>query len=315
MAHGDGVTASSTSSLNVTDQGQSESEQFRCCAQTTGLYSLGWCCLGFICLVVGFSSSAYYMTHHSNVSSVFDGPGRFCQTPTLRREWRSLPAAEKRDYIRAVRCLKTVPSQLYLNHSLYDDFPWIHINYGKYSHDAAPFLAWHRYFIHTYEQKLQEQCGYKGHLTYWDWTLDWENIASSPVWNVETGFGGNGNFSVGHPVLKAHCVTEGPFAGLEVLYFENIYQPHCLLRGFDKPPKSFRRELQPKALLKLLLSPDYDSINLGLEHGPHNAIPRSINGDFSLQMAPFGKNLPCRVQTENRSDFSKTQSSSSIIHS
>jgi len=78
---------------------------------------------------------------------------------------------------------------------------------------------------------LRERCDYKGHLTYWDWTLDWENITTSPVWDTVTGFGGDGNTSVGRPVFNAHCVTEGPFAGLEVPYYEHIHQRHCLLRG------------------------------------------------------------------------------------
>lgn len=41
--------------------------------------------------------------------------------------------------------------------------------------------------------------------------------------------------------------------------------------------------------MNLLLSPDYNGLNLGLEHGPHVAIPKSINGDFSLHTAPFGE--------------------------
>lgn len=27
-------------------------------------------------------------------------------------------------------------------------------------HDAAPFLAWHRYFVHIYESALKDECGY-----------------------------------------------------------------------------------------------------------------------------------------------------------
>lgn len=32
------------------------------------------------------------------------------------------------------------------------------------AHDAAPFLPWHRYFIHAYEKALKDHCGYKGTL-------------------------------------------------------------------------------------------------------------------------------------------------------
>lgn len=253
------------------------------------LLSFTLCCLVIAGLVVGFIGGVPLRGTQKTGSY---GPSRdlnACRDPVLRREWRSLKEVEKRDYIQSVKCLKTLPSQIHLNQTLYDDFPWIHKHFGEYSHDAAPFLAWHRYFIHTYERKLKEHCDYHGQLTYWDWTLDWENITMSPIWDVETGFGGSGNVEVGSPVFKAHCVTEGPFANLEVPYFEDIYQPHCLLRGFDENLEDFRLELKPESLMNLLLSPDYRSINLGLEHGPHVAIPKSINGDFSLHTAPFGR--------------------------
>jgi len=111
----------------------------------------------------------------------------------------------------------------------------------------------------------------------------------SPLWDIKTGFGGSGNVGVGSPVFEAHCVTEGPFANLEIPYLEDIYEPLCLLRGFEETHEELRQELKPERLMKLLLPPDYRSINLGLEHGPHVAIPKSINGDFSLHTAPFGK--------------------------
>ncbi|KAL9005489.1 MAG: hypothetical protein Q9188_001726 [Gyalolechia gomerana] len=138
---------------------------------------------------------------------------------------------------------------------------------------------------------LQQRCGYTGHLVYWDWTLDWENITLSPVWDESVGFGGNGNRSLGDPVFKAHCVDQGPFAKLEVPYFEDIYKPHCLLRGFESGESlaELGAEFKPEALDRLLLTNDYNAFNLGLENGPHIAIPKSINGDFSLHTAPFGK--------------------------
>lgn len=253
------------------------------------LLSLSLCTLIFTCLVLGFTSGTYLSAIQKPSIHGAVKLSNTCKHPVLRREWRSLSRAEKRDYIQSVKCLRTLPSQLQLNQTLYDDFSWVHMHLGEYSHDAAPFLAWHRYFIHTYERTLRQQCDYQGHLTYWDWTLDWENVTMSPVWDIKTGFGGNGNVAVGAPVFKAHCVTEGPFANLEVPYLDKVYRPHCLLRGFDEDHEELRRELHPGRLMELLLSPDYSGINLGLEHGPHNAIPRSINGDFSVFTAPYGK--------------------------
>ena len=37
---------------------------------------------------------------------------------------------------------------------------------SRKAHDAAPFLAWHRYLIHVYENALREECQYRGYLTY-----------------------------------------------------------------------------------------------------------------------------------------------------
>jgi hypothetical protein len=51
---------------------------------------------------------------------------------STRREWRTLTLLERHEYLDAVRCLKTRPSRLGLNHTLYDDFPWIHYHVGEY---------------------------------------------------------------------------------------------------------------------------------------------------------------------------------------
>lgn len=55
-----------------------------------------------------------------------------CDAITLRKEWRTLTLSQKHEYISAVQCLKTRPSKLNLNHSLYDDFPWVHSRVGEY---------------------------------------------------------------------------------------------------------------------------------------------------------------------------------------
>lgn len=57
---------------------------------------------------------------------------RACRDPPVRREWRTLSKKEKHDYVDAVQCLRTTPSRLGMNQSLYDDFPWIHTLVGGY---------------------------------------------------------------------------------------------------------------------------------------------------------------------------------------
>ena len=125
---------------------------------------------------------------------------------------------------------------------------------------------------------------------YWDWGLDWENVTTSPVWDDETGFGGNGNPAKGEPIVHGHCVDRGPFSALEIPYIDSLFHPHCLSRGFedDEKLRNLSKQINPEALDKILASRSYNDFNLGLEFGPHNAIPRSIRGDFALFTAPSG---------------------------
>jgi len=174
------------------------------------------------------------------------------------------------------------------DHSLYDDFPWLHSQIRGFIHDTAAFLSWHRYFIHVYESALRDQCGYTGHLTYWNWGLDWEDITKSPVWDTETGFGGNGHGEIA--VGDGRCLTDGPFANFQALYFGAKNQTHCLSRGFRSGADldvECGQKIRPDALEKVLRLPDYDALNIGIEHGPHDAIPHGVRGDFIKVTAPY----------------------------
>ena len=88
-----------------------------------------------------------------------------CNVPTRRQEWRSLQASEQQEYIRAVLCLMNKESNLNPGTYRYDDFAYAHTTEGTITHYAAAFLPWHRYFIHTFEIALVEECGYRGLLT------------------------------------------------------------------------------------------------------------------------------------------------------
>jgi hypothetical protein len=56
-----------------------------------------------------------------------------CPNPVIRREWRTLGKNEQIEYLEAVNCLRTLNSKIGMNHSLYDDFPFIHSRVGNYS--------------------------------------------------------------------------------------------------------------------------------------------------------------------------------------
>jgi tyrosinase len=121
--------------------------------------------------------------------------------------------------------------------------------------------------------------------------LEWENVTASPIWDSDHGFGSNGvPERSDRAVLDGYCVIDGPFQHYEIPYLDEIYRPHCLSRGFLEGDelKAQAEQLHPDKIESLLDVEDYESFNLGLENGPHLAIPRSIRGDFSLLTAPSG---------------------------
>ncbi len=124
---------------------------------------------------------------------------------------------------------------------------------------------------------------------YWDWSLDWENITLAPVWDSEFGFGGNGNTS-DNLGFRGFCVTDGPFARLELLFIGPMDLPHCLSRGFLDGANLTRyaQRIRPEALEELLRVPSYEEFSQALESGPHLSLPFSIHGDFSVPTAPQG---------------------------
>ena len=78
-----------------------------------------------------------------------------------------MSAADRKAYIKAVRCLQTSPSKLPKGLvpgalSRYDDFVATHVNNTLNIHLNGKFLSWHRQFVYIYEKTLQDECGYKG---------------------------------------------------------------------------------------------------------------------------------------------------------
>ncbi|KXS99614.1 hypothetical protein AC578_9898 [Pseudocercospora eumusae] len=209
--------------------------------------------------------------------------------PYVRREWRTLSHTEKQSYISAVRCLRTTPSSIHNRNgvSRFDDFAWTHENVGQIAHEAAAFLSWHRAFIAEFEEDLRRHCAYNGSLPYWDWSLDWQHPTKSPVFDPESGFGGNGEPSMPSPKSDGWCLTEGPFAGAMIPFHGKDWTPHCLARKFTNGSTFDGHALRPYYLREVVLEhDDYFDMLMSLERGPHNAIPRGINGVFKSFLAP-----------------------------
>ncbi|KAH0425946.1 hypothetical protein CcaCcLH18_10650 [Colletotrichum camelliae] len=219
--------------------------------------------VGMFCFAIGFLGGEF-IQDKGLMARLDQHHVSKCQSPSIRREWRSLGFDEKQDYIRAVRCLLSKPSKARSEGLLYEDFPRLHHIVGGDSHNTALFLPWHRYLLHVYETELKDTCGYNGSLTYWDWSLDWEALADSPVFDNVSGFGGDGDSTAGESVGNGYCVTDdgnvkGRLAGDMV---------------------------RPAVIEEVLRQPEYANFFMKLEKGPHNQIPNGIRGDFFKFTAP-----------------------------
>lgn len=86
----------------------------------------------------------------------------------IRREYGSFSSKEKLQYIDAVKCLQKLPPRTPANvssgaRSRFDDFTVVHIQQTLDIHFSGIFLPWHRWFVHSYEKALREECGYQGY--------------------------------------------------------------------------------------------------------------------------------------------------------
>ncbi|KAF5667277.1 monophenol monooxygenase (tyrosinase) [Fusarium heterosporum] len=225
--------------------------------------------------------------------------GKSCTDPAKRIEWRELDPADQKGYIDSVLCLKTKPSRMGLNSSLYDDFPHLHFKLNDWIHGGSPFLPWHRYFGVVYERALRD-CGYKGPGTYWDWTQDAEaGLLSSPVMADKNGFGGNGDNKKTETTptgTKLKCVTSGPFAKLRPEYLEDepknlIDGGHCMFRNMpevDEPEayKTMAAVFGPKGIEELETTGNWTYFARSLEGGPHGSIHASLGGEMNPTTSP-----------------------------
>ncbi|KAF2095406.1 Di-copper centre-containing protein [Rhizodiscina lignyota] len=208
---------------------------------------------------------------------------------TLRREWRSLSTAEKLDYVEAVQCLYKKPSPMRPNTTIYEDFAWTHNRHANETHQTAALLPWHRYYISIYEKALQHYCGYKGTLVYWNWALDWEEPANSPIFDPDTGLGGDGIAGGAVTPSFGHCLHDGPFAHFRALYVNSRYAPHCLARGFGDANQQGRfsgSPYRPQAMKEILAAETYEAF---LERllSAHRAVHNGVGGDFQSNTAPY----------------------------
>ncbi|KAH8785171.1 putative tyrosinase [Diaporthe sp. PMI_573] len=206
-----------------------------------------------------------------------------CSNPPIRREWRGLTVDEKEDFTRSVNCLSRVPSTWGLNGTLYDDFSALHGGIGSWSHRSSSFLPWHRNALHVWETALREHCGFSGQIPYWDWTMDWMNLANSSMWDNTEGFGGDGQVGGPTTVGEGRCVVDGPFADLRPIKYNHTYVQHCLSRGFrDNGTLGHISGLpfRPEIIGEVRRKKTYVEFEEAIEMHLHNAMHLGISGDF-----------------------------------
>jgi tyrosinase len=135
-----------------------------------------------------------------------------------------------------------------------------HVNYTYNIHDTADFFAWHRGFVHFFEQDLRNLCGFTGVMPYWNWSEDAEAPQDSPLFSGDAySMGGNGKFVSGRsdtwlgqqditypPGTGGGCVETGPFSNYTVnLGPLSLPNTNNVKSQFDHNPRCLERDINP----------------------------------------------------------------------
>ncbi|CCA76818.1 related to monooxygenase [Serendipita indica DSM 11827] len=144
-----------------------------------------------------------------------------CKAVKKRVEWRTLTYDQKKDYMRAIKCLQNKPdygiSPQYP--TLYDAFVWVHTTNWTDFHLNAWFMPWHRWFVWIHSEAMEKVCDYSGPVPYWNYTADYQNFLESPIFSSDPdiGFGSHGNTAVNVSGLIGFKVDNGAFANMKSL--------------------------------------------------------------------------------------------------
>ncbi|KAF8477673.1 Di-copper centre-containing protein [Russula ochroleuca] len=228
-----------------------------------------------------------------------------CKNPQVRREWRAFSTDEKAEWIRAVKCLSTLPHNPALapsvdpsdsvippvnaSSSYYDDIVYMHMDLSTRVHFTGYFLPWHRWYVHVFERSLEHKCGYRGVSPYWNWTIDAPDFYESSFWDGSDPVSGLGGW--GDPNSDWR-VPDGAFSTMRVSY----PSPHTVRRDYTYQPFDESNPLFPQPLLignasfsasviKAILGTsagDYKGFQTMLEapEGPHGGVHVTVDGDL-----------------------------------
>jgi len=160
--------------------------------------------------------------------------------------------------------------------------------------ELAPYpLPRFRLVPQKYQQKTDSLTS-----SYWDWSVDWQDLAGSSIWDNEDGFGrqDGSKVEVSVPGQTAHgkCVS-GPFKDVILLHYNLTVRSHCLSRQFELSKSedhgTFSGELMsPDAMGQLARSREYGSLRFGME-GIHDVIHNGVIGDLNTWSSANGKSF------------------------
>ncbi|KAJ5528724.1 hypothetical protein N7527_002117 [Penicillium freii] len=142
-----------------------------------------------------------------------------------------------------------------------------------------------------FENALREHAGFTGQIPYWDWSLDWMDLANSSIWDSVEGFGGDGDPMGPETVGEGRCVIDGPFSDLQPILYNHTFGRHCLSRGFHDGEVMGRlpgEAYSPEMIGGILRKPTYKEFVKSVEIYLHGSIHQSVNGDFKAMTAANG---------------------------
>ncbi|KAL2210125.1 Di-copper centre-containing protein [Sarocladium strictum] len=226
------------------------------------------------------------------------------ENATRRKDWNRMKKKERKDYIKAVRCLfdlSSVSRDFAAGaRTRHDDFVATHINQTRQIHQTGNFLTWHRYFVWTYEQTLRNECGYKGAQPYWNWVENADDLTKSPVFDgSETSLGSDGEYFEHNGVVAGApgrqlslpsgngggCLKAGPFSDITI----NLGPVVPGMQGYEPissdpyahNPRCLRRDLTSYATSNWMTSPNLLNITIGAASSTIQLFQDELQGRFA----------------------------------
>lgn len=217
----------------------------------------------------------------------------------IRRDFEKLSLHERKAFTDAINCMRDQPSSLDQQKysaaiNRFFDYAVIHTERANVAHLSGFFLTWHRYFVHLFEKDLQEKCGWKGTMPYWNWPSTAGRLDSSPIFDGSAySMSGNGKFidqgpyQLGPTFSLPHgsgggCIQGGPFEGMNSTMA--VIPSNLLSTGAPLPPNTFvknetclTRDLNNPVSAMLLNQTAYD---LAIASPNQAAFSAALNGVF-----------------------------------